>query len=141
MKRKRRPWTTKDDELIAKFWKEGKSDGDIAYIIGRIRPVVQKRRAKLKLKAFRKRGPFPGWKHTQETRDRISAALVERWKNPAYKAAHVAKLAKARAVLLGGCFRRPPKGTQEYRLYNKLCEELGPERARAELGLQTSENA
>ncbi len=135
MKIARRPWTAKDDELLRRFHAESKSDEAIGYIIGRHRVVIQRHRVKLKLPAVAKAGSRPGWQHTPETLARMSEALRQRWARPGYRETHGQHIHQARAAYLQKRFRRPPKGTQEHRLYNKLCEALGPEQARQEMGL------
>ncbi len=131
MRRKRRPWTAKDDELITKFNAEGKCDTIIAYIIDRQRADVRKHRLKLGLPA-RKRPANKGWKHSIEARRKLSASNRRRWQDPAFAEREAERL---RALARGRPKTRPARGSDDHKLYCKFIRTLGLERARQEMGL------
>lgn len=133
--RTRRPWTEADDDLLRKFHAEKKTDRDIGYILDRHHQVVFLRRKVLKLPSVAKRGAHKGWHHTADAKARIGASNSKRWQDPEYRASHAPLILTAQKIWQETCFRRPPKGTPEEKLYRKLMESLGPERARQEMNL------
>lgn len=76
-----------------------------------------------------------GSKQSPEAIEKMRQANVARWKDPAYRARHVARLKamQPEAVKLAAEVKRcrPPMGTPEYRLYTKIARELGVEVARS----------
>ena len=130
VRRRRREWTKRDDELLRKFHAEGKSDPDIGYILDRHPFVVRWNRKKLGLPPSGKRGGmWKGFRHSPEAKEKISAANRLRWKSAEREkllAAWQRGLEKHRATQ----FRLPPKGTPEFKLYRKVRLVLGPAAAR-----------
>ena len=103
-----RRWTEADDAMLRTLHARGLTDAAMAPVMGILRGAIGKHRRLLGLPTVPvKRG---GWTFSAETRARFSAAQRERWRKR---------------------WRRPPKGTPERRLYNKLRDALGAQSARA----------
>lgn len=75
---------------------------------------------------MKKRGRPFGSKHGPEALAKISQANRERWKDPEYRARHLPRLNAIRPPRV-----RPPLGTPECRLYDKIARYAGPAAARS----------
>jgi hypothetical protein len=86
--------------------------------------------------ARKKAGKFGGFKrghkHSPEVVEKIRLTSQQRWKDPEYRARHLPHLKAAAEKSLAVRTRRlPPKGTPEYRWYEKVRAALGTAAARA----------
>lgn len=76
-------------------------------------------------------------KHSPETIGKMRAYLLERWRDPEYRArgvAHLARVQPAAVVASKAAIAvLPPEGTPERRWYEKVRKHLGAEAARATL--------
>ncbi len=131
MRRPRRRWTSNDDRLVRKFNADGLTDAAIARIIDRSRELVSIHRRQLGL-AARQRPSNKGWRHTPQTRQRLSQVNYARWADPSYKAKHTDRLRKQAQARIA---KLPPRGTDGHKLYRKYIRVLGLEAARQEMGL------
>ncbi len=132
MKRTRRPWTPREDQLVRQFHAEGKHDGIIGYILGRQRARIAVHRRKLGLPPH-KRPPSRGWTRSAATRAKISEANRQRWQDPVQRPKLLRALARAKAKQMAVGTFRPPRGTAAFKRYIKVCSALGPQAARAAL--------
>lgn len=126
----RRPWTPEDDALLRRFHAEGWIDADVAYIIGRQKGAVLRRRQRLGLHGNGKPGPKKGYKMPPEHSARLSERNRRMWQDPEYRARMLPRLAEGRAWSNTKRFRRPDKNTPEGKTYRKIADELGAAVAR-----------
>jgi hypothetical protein len=129
-------WTPEGDALLRKFWAEGKSDRDLAYILGCDRTTVHRRRKRLKLPSRCKGGRARGFKHTAEWKARKAEEMRRRWQeNPEMANRVFPNLRLGPAAFAAQVAFAPPRGTPEFRLYKKLQRNVGTEAARKEMGI------
>lgn len=130
---KAHPWTDGDDILLRQFHAEHHSDRGIAYILGRERNSILKRRKRLGLATHYKPSGWPkGCRHTPEARAKISEGNRRRWADPEFHRRMYPKACEAAALGRASKFTPPPRGTPEYRLYSKLRDVLGMDKAHIE---------
>ena len=134
MTRKPSPWwTLAEDAWLRRLHAEGKSDPDIAYILGRHRRTIRRHRIRLGLP------PAPmrfarGWSHTSATLEAMAVATKAHWQNPVTRAAMAAGQIAATARSRELRWRQPPRGTPEFAQYRKLRTNLGPAEAKRAMG-------
>lgn len=78
-------------------------------------------------------GSKKGKQYTPAARAKFSKILREKWQDPVYREKTTAMLreqAPRGSLVRDNGFRRPPRGTPEWRYYEKLCRSLGPQAAR-----------
>lgn len=126
-------WTASDDAILRREHAAGHTDRGIAYIMGRERNSILKRRKKLGLATSYKPSGWPkGSRHTPEARARMSEANRRRWADPEFHRRMYPKACVSAALGRASKFQPPPRGTPEYRLYSKLRDVLGREKAHIE---------
>lgn len=126
----RHPWTPTDTDTLRRLTAERKwSDRDLAYMMDRPIVTISTNRRRLGLPSYGKPGAS-GWKHSPEVCARLSERNRQRWRDPAYREAHLAQLQAAREASIAKRPKIPPRKTPEYRQYRKLLTILGPTEAR-----------
>jgi hypothetical protein len=131
-RRPRRPWTAEDDAHLRRFHAEGKTDGDIGYIMDRHRQLIRLRRIALSL-PHNKRRNQAGWTFTDEAKARMVEENRRRLADPEYLARARGRMAKANQIRLAKMFRQPAIGTEAHNVYRKIRTVLGPRAAREQL--------
>lgn len=102
-------------------------------------PEYRERHTARLAQARKKHGNFGGFKrghkHSQEVIEKIRATSQERWRDPEYRARHLVYLQEAakKGLAASNAVRRcrPPEGTPEAKLYEKVRRALGVEAARS----------
>ena len=131
-----RKWTERDAEHLRMLYAQGRSDSDIAYIMSRDRVLIRRKRLAANL------GPALGKPggcspvRTAAHREKISEGLRRHWQTRPDREEAIriktAYLAGAKSSGSRGRRTRPPKGTPERRLFDKLADLMGAKRAHAE---------
>ena len=134
-----RPWTSADDALLRKFHAEGKNDRDLAYILCRAVSGIARHRARLGLKSNGKPGPRKGtFKHTAESRAKIQAAQLKRWReDEQYRQHPLSALAIARQNNEAMRWHIPAE-PDDRKYYRKVRAQFGAQYAKAALRELTS---
>lgn len=118
-------WSVKDDELLRRFHAEGQHDRWIAYVMSRSRTSIMVHRRRLGLPAHTYT-PTKGYRHGPDAKVKMADENRRRWADPEYRTRMEEHCRRALAIGRARLFKQPPRGTPEYRRYNKLRVALGP---------------